>query len=228
MTLEKAYKWAAVVGAGVALRMPLVMLGTILALAIVAVGSYYGFFAPDGGVDRPRLPSFAEGAENVVVTHVFWVQPDDYSKEFGRSDVVVEGVIKDLLHTKWTTSDSVAPDEITPAIVMDLDTHIRTTALLKVEKVFKGNDIGDTLNFSFMGGRVGNTAHVFEGHEDFQKGARVILFLAAEEPGSPAKMVDEQGLSPRMHLIVENGSIQGPLREVDRATLMKQINPDSK
>ena len=210
------------------LRMPIVALGAILALAIVAIGSYYAFFAPNSGAERPSLPLFAVGAENVVVTHTFLVQPDDYSNEFGRSDVVVEGVIKDLLHTKWTTSDSVAPDEITPAIVKDLDTHIRTTAMLNVEKVFKGEDIGDTLNFSFMGGRVGDTAHVFEGHEGFQKGARVILFLGAEGPGSPAKMVDEQGLSPRMHLIVENDSIHGPLREVDRATLMKQINPDSK
>ena len=52
-------------------RMPLVLLGAIVAVAIAAVGSYYGFFAHNDGVQKHGLPSFAVGAETVIQVHFF-------------------------------------------------------------------------------------------------------------------------------------------------------------
>ena len=110
----------------------------------------------------------------------------------------------------------------------DIDTHIRTTAVLDVETVYKGESIGETLNFSFIGGRVDDTAYVVEWNEGFTESARVILFLGQGEAGAPAKMVDSQGLAPRMYLLVEeDGSIKGPIQDVDRETFLQQIQPNS-
>ena len=209
-------------------RMPLVLLGAIVAVAIAAVGSYYGFFAHNDGVQKHGLPSFAVGAETVIQVGYFPGQPDDYSNVFDRSDVVVEGVINELLPAKWTTTDAGPPEEITPEVMKDIDTHIRTTAVLDVETVYKGESIGETLNFSFIGGRVDDTAYVVEWNEGFTESARVILFLGQGEAGAPAKMVDSQGLAPRMYLLVEeDGSIKGPIQEVDRETFLQQIQPNS-
>ena len=209
-------------------RMPLVLLGAIVAVAIAAVGSYYGFFAHNDGVQKHGLPSFAVRAETVIQVHFFSGQPDDYSNQFDRSDVVVEGVINELLPAKWTTTDAGPPEEITPEVMKDIDTHIRTTAVLDVETVYKGESIGETLNFSFIGGRVDDTAYVVEWNEGFTESARVILFLGQGEAGAPAKMVDSQGLAPRMYLLVEeDGSIKGPIQEVNRETFLQQIQPNS-
>ena len=208
-------------------RVPLLVFGVVIALAIAAGGSYYGFFAQDDGGYRQRLPSFADGAETVIKAQAYIGQPDDYSNEFGRSDVVVEGVISELLPAKWSTADGEGSEEITPEVVKDLGTHVRTTAVLNVETVYKGDSIGETLNFSFIGGRVGDTAYVLEWHDVFTEGARVILFLDEGEIGSAVRMVDAQGLAPRMHLVVVDGSIQGPIKEIDRETLLQQIQPSS-
>ena len=209
-------------------RMPLVLLGAVVAVVIAVAGSYYDFFARNDGLREHGLPSYAVGAENVVETHVYLGQPDDYSNETGRSDVIVEGVIDELLPSKWTTADREPPEEITREVVKDLDTHVRTIAVLNVEDVYKGESIGETLNFSFRGGRVGDTVYIHEWNEVFKEDARVILFLDRGEGGSPAKKVDSQGFAPRMHLLVEDdGTIRGPIKEVDRATLLQQIRPDS-
>ena len=211
-----------------ALGMPLWLLGAVVAVVIAAAGSYYAFFASNDAGREHGLPSYAVGAENLVMTQVYLGQPDNYSSETRRSDAVVEGVVNELLPSKWTTADNQPPEEITREVVKDLDTHVRTIAVLDVEKVYKGESIGETLNFSFRGGRVGDTVYIHEWNEVFTEGARVILFLDLGDTGSPAKKVDSQGFAPLMHLVVnDDGTIRGPVKEVDRATLLRQIQPDS-
>lgn len=150
-------------------------------------------------------------------------QPDDFSAEFKRSDIVVEGVIQQLYPARWTTIDGAAPEKLTPDVLKDLSIHIRTPVELAVKRVFKGDSVGDTLKFSFVGGRVGDTAYVFDWNYVFEKGTRVIVFLAKGEVGDAAHKVEAQGLYPQMHLVVKGGLAQGPIKDVPLKELVQQL-----
>ena len=143
-------------------------------------------FTQDEESDTHDLPPYAVGAANVISTDIYIGQPDDFSSELERSDLVVEGVIEDLYPARWSTVDGVAPGTITREVVKNIALHIRTPVGLSVKRVFKGESVGDTLKFSFVGGRVGDTAYVYEWNDVFQEDARVIVFLARGEPGSAA------------------------------------------
>ena len=125
--------------------------------------------------DKRGLPMYAEGAANVISTDVYIGQPDDFSSALERSDLVVEGVIDELYPARWSTVDNAAPGTITREVVKDLAIHIRTPVQLSVKRVFKGKSVGDTLKFSFVGGRVGDTAHVYGWSDVFEEGTRVIV-----------------------------------------------------
>ena len=106
----------------------------------------------------------------------------------------------------------------------DIAIHIRTPVQLSVKRVFKGESVGDTLKFSFVGGRVGDTAHIFDGNESYEDGSRIIVFLATGKPGGPARNVEsEYGLYPRMHLIVKGDVAQGPTKDIPMKELLRQL-----
>ena len=204
-------------------RVPIAVFGAVIALAIAAVGSYYGLVAQDDGSTRHWLPQYADGATNLMVTQAYIGQPDDFSAELKRSDIVVEGVIQQLYPSQWTTEDGAAPDELTKEVMRNLSVHIRTPVELAVKTVFKGDSVGDTLKFSFVGGRVGDTAHVYKWNNTFEKGTRVIVFLGKGGVGSAAHKVEAQGLYPRMHLVVKGGVVQGPLKDVPLEEVLSQL-----
>ena len=204
-------------------RGPLVVFSAVIALAVAAVGSYYGFVVRDDSSARHGLPQYAVEAANVIATNVYLGQPDDFSSELERSDLVVEGVIDELYPAQWSTIDGAAPGTITRDIVKDLAIHIRTPVQLSVKRVFKGESVGDTLKFSFVGGRVGDTAHVYEWNDVFEQGTRVIVFLAKGGPGNAAHNVESQGFFPRMHLVVKGDFAQGPIKEIPIKELLQQL-----
>ena len=173
--------------------------------------------------DKRGLPMYAEGAANVILTDVYIGQPDDFSSALERSDLVVGGVIDELYPARWSTVDNAAPGTITREVVKDLAIHIRTPVQLSVKRVFKGKSVGDTLKFSFVGGRVGDTAHVYEWSDVFEEGTRVIVFLAKGGPGSAAHNVEPQGLYPRMHLVVRGDVAQGPIKDIPMKELLGQL-----
>ena len=173
--------------------------------------------------DKRGLHTYAEGAANVISTDVYIGQPDDFSSALARSDLVVEGVIDELYPARWSTVDNAAPGTITREVVKDLATHIRTPVQLSVKRVFKGKSVGDTLKFSFVGGRVGDTAHVYEWNDVFEEGTLVIVFLAKGGPGSAAHNVEPQGLYPRMRLVVRGDVAQGPTKDIPMKELLGQL-----
>ena len=158
-----------------------------------------------------------------MVSDVYLGQPEDFSSEFKCSDIVVEGEILQLYPAQWSTVDGAAPDELTPDVLKDLSIHIRTPVELAVKTVFKGDSVGDTLKFSFVGGRAGDTAYVYEWNDTFEEGAQVIIFLAKGGIGSAAHNVEAQGLYPRMHLVVKGGLVQGPIKDVPLEEVLSQL-----
>ena len=200
-----------------------VVLGALLALTIAAAGSYYGLAVVDSGTDKHSPSSNIPDVQNVITMSGYVGQPDDFSQVFSKSEVVVMGVIDQLYDAKWTTSDGVAPTEITSEVMKDSTIHIRTPAQLSVKQVFKGNSVGDTLKFSFPGGTVGDTAFVHGWNDVLEEGATVIVFLSKGADDSPPKRVEEQGLYPRMHLVVKGDMVQGPLKEVPLSDILEQL-----
>lgn len=53
-------------------RARVVVLSAIIAIAVAAVGSYYGLVAQDDGSTRHGLPQYADGAANIMLTHVYF------------------------------------------------------------------------------------------------------------------------------------------------------------
>ena len=230
------------------------VLSTTIALGVVAVGSYFGFVVQNNDSDLVKLPNYAIGATKLMWTQGYIGQPDDFSSQLDRSDLVIEGVIDELYLARWSSVDGAAPD-ILPSydwdkLVIDLARrssvdgaapntlppydwsklatnhsaiHIRTPVQLLVKQIFKGKSIGDTLKFSFMGGRVGDTAHIVDWNESFQEGARIIVFLATGAPGSPVRNVEASGFYPRMHLVVEGDVAQGPVKDIPIKELLRQL-----
>ena len=207
-------------------RKPWVVLGALLALAVAAAGSYYGLAVLGGGAERHSLSSDMPDVENVITVSSYFGQPDDFSRMFSVSEVVVMGVIDQLYDAKWTTSDGVAPGEIAADVMKDSTIHIRTPAQLTVKRVFKGDSVGETLKFSFPGGTVGDTAFVHAWNDVLEEGATVIVFLSKGADDSPPKRVEEQGLFSRMHLVVKGDMVEGPLKEIPLADIVEQLKED--
>ena len=109
----------------------------------------------------------------------------------------------------------------------DSTIHIRTPAQLTVLRVFKGASVGETLKFSFPGGTVGDTVFVHAWNDVLEEGATVIVFLSKGAADSPPKKVEEQGLFPRMHLLVKGNMVEGPLKEVPLANIVEQLREDA-
>lgn len=193
-----------------------VVLSTAIALTIAAVGSYYVFVTQDNDFSEQnfaQLPAYAVGATVVVWTHAYIGQPDDYSSYLKDADIVVEGVIDELYPARWFTADGTGLETLTEDDLKNPDLHVRTPVQLSVKRVFKGESVGDTLKFSFIGGRVGDTAYVFEGNESYEEGAQVILFL---KNGAV-------GFSPRAYLLVKGDVAQGPIKDIPMEDLLRQL-----
>ena len=122
-------------------RIPWVVLIALFALAIAAAGSYYGLAVLGGCAEKRSLSNDRPNAENVITFSPYIGQPDDFSRMFSVSEIVVMGVIDQLYDAKWTTSDGVAPEEITADVMKDPTIHIRTPAQLTVTRVFKENPL---------------------------------------------------------------------------------------
>ena len=83
-----------------------------MALVVAAVGSCYGLAVLGGGGEKHNLSSDRPSVENVITVSSYLGQPDDFSRMFSTSEIVVMGVIDELYDARWTTSDGVAPAEI--------------------------------------------------------------------------------------------------------------------
>ena len=206
-------------------RLPVVLVSGVISLAIVLAGSYFWFassWSEDGSAQH-EAGVREEGVKHAVSTSAYLGQPDDFSKLIERSDVVVEGVLSQVYAPKWSTQDGNSPADLDSDDVKDLSVHIRTPVELSVKRVFKGDSVGDTIKFSFVGGRVGDVAHSFEWNEVFEKDVRVIVFLSKGGEGSPAHNVESGGYFPRMHLVVDGDEVHGPTKTIKLADLLDQL-----
>lgn len=206
-------------------RLPVLLVSGVISLALMVTGSYFwlsSFWSGDGPAQHEAVVH-EEAVKHAVTTSAYLGQPDDFSRLLERSDVVVEGVLSQVYAPKWSTEGGVVPGDLESADVKDLSVHIRTPVELSVNRVFKGDSIGETIKFSFVGGRVGDVAQAFEWNEVFEKDARVIVFLSKGVEGSPARNVESAGYFPRMHLVVDGDEVHGPTKTINLVDLLEQL-----
>lgn len=202
------------------------LLSVTCSLIILVVGIYMVISRND--YQDNFLPEYTDGASHIITSQSYPAEPDDYSHEAKRSDLVVQGVIEELLPAKWTTPNGQRPAD-TPEKDWQIYKenpmiHIRTPIRLKVERVFKGENAEKELIFSVAGGRVNEMAMVEEAQEGlFKLGTRVIVFLHKGEANSPASYAHPAALWPSRYLVVEDGVAHGEIKEIRLEELEKQV-----
>ena len=68
----------------------------VISLTIIAVATYYGVVERGSGTDDQELGQHSVGAARVISIHAYLGQPDDYSAQLKRSEIVVEGIIDEI------------------------------------------------------------------------------------------------------------------------------------
>ncbi len=203
-----------------------IAIGIVGLLAIGSVVIYYGIVAqmqPSDAVEV-AVPSYAEGATTLLVNDMYVGQPSSYALAFRDADVVALGTVTHVQSAKWTTKDEAPPRDVGLETLKDATVQIRTPILMRVDQAFKGTSVGDEIAFSIAGGRVGDTAIVFEGNEDLEVKARVIVFLGEGDIDSPARKAHADGLYLRAHLVVEGDTAKGPLRDVPLRDILDELS----
>ena len=206
-------------------RLPVLLASGVISLALVVAGSYFwaaSLWTGDGPAPH-HAQVHEEGVANGVSTSAYGGQPDDFSKAVERADVVVRGVLTQVNPPKWSTADGSVPADLDSAEVKDWSVHIRTPVEMSVKSVFKGDGIGETITFSFVGGQVGDVTETFEWNDVLEKDAEVIVFLSKGVEGSPARNVEPEGYFPRMHLVIDGDEVHGPTKTIRLADLLDQL-----
>lgn len=192
------------------------LLSALLSLSIILIGSYYVL------LKRGAISSQAgSNPSNIVAVDSYPVQPDNWTLEADRVDIVVEGIVKEVLPAKWTTPDgkpaSARAQGHNPSY------QIRTPVRIDVQRAFKGAQPGRSLVFSFNGGRVDTATVVSENSDLYKPGARLLLFLNRGQPGTPAHVAHPSGLWTSMAFAVDDGVLHGPIEDVPVSEVVTQL-----
>jgi len=181
-----------------------------LSLAILAAGSYWVF----GYAPNHRQPQLRESA-------AFGVQPSDLSRISRISDVIVEGVVKEVYPAEWTTRNKSAPVNVQEMLTND-DVQLRTPVLLEVWKVFKGRGVPGTVMFTLPGGNDGEVRVSSPFGLTLEPGQRVLVFLS-QAPKNAGPWAQISPLYPQLFFVIEGKDLHGPDRTVPRKSVMTQL-----
>jgi hypothetical protein len=179
----------------------------VLSLVIVAGGSYWVF----AGKPRAVMPK----------STAYGVQPDDLTRLAKISQIVVEGVVKEVLPAEWTTADKNAPNDLS-AMVTDDSIQLRTPVLLQVTEVIKGAGVPGTLLFTLPGGTDGEVAVSSPFGRAPRTGDRILVLLstAPKDAGPWARI---SPLYPQLFFRVDGETLVGPERSVSRSAVMANL-----
>lgn len=186
-----------------------------LSLAIVAAGTYWVF---------ARSPERSQSPGRT--SHAYGVQSKNLSRVSGISDLIVEGVVKEVYPAEWTTRDKNAPANVQEALG-DQNIQVRTPVLLDVQEVLKGEGVPGTLLFTLPGGTAGDVTVTSPFGLTLEPGQRVLVFLSNAPKGS-GPWSEISPLYPQLFFIVDGEKLHGPEATVSRSSLMSQIGSEGK
>lgn len=178
-----------------------------LSLAIVAGGSYWVF----AGKPRAVMPK----------STAYGVQPDDLTRLAKISQIVVEGVVKEVYPAEWTTADKNAPNDLS-RMVTDDSVQLRTPVLLQVTEVIKGAGVPGTLLFTLPGGTDGEVAVSSPFGMVPRTGDRILVLLSTA-PKDAGPWAEISPLYPQLFFRMDGETLVGPERSVSRSDVMANL-----
>lgn len=99
------------------------------------------------------------------------------------SDIIVLGEVKEILPSKWTTTDGQKPS------IID-DERIYTDVVIKIDEYLKNPQSAKEITVRTLGGTVGEVKMKNEDEAEFEPHEKVLLLLTTEDPFS--KNIGEQ------------------------------------
>ncbi|HEV2852678.1 MAG TPA: hypothetical protein VHC97_07735 [Thermoanaerobaculia bacterium] len=181
-----------------------------LSLAIVAAGSYWVFGRSPERPQARHNPSAAYG-----------VQPEDLSRVSAISEIIVEGVVKEVYPAEWTTRNKSAPAHMEEMLTNE-NIQLRTPVLLDVWKVFKGRGVPGTVMFTLPGGTDGDVTVSSPFGMTLEPGQRVLVFLS-RAPKKAGPWAEISPLYPQLFFVVEGANLHGPDKTVSRNRVMAKL-----
>ncbi|MBI2916979.1 MAG: hypothetical protein HYY01_03210 [Chloroflexi bacterium] len=198
----------------------LVLVALVSAL-LIAGSTYYAYY-----VLRASTSTHGAGAGATSIgsmTGVFsypWQPKDGVEVKSAAQDAVIVAVavVREVLPATWTTPDGSQPADVRDAFEK-ASAHIRTPIRMSVERVLKGDRVGDSLVISVYGGRADGTVVTTSDLDPLKPGVRVLLFL--EE--LPRFSNPPSRLYPALTYVVDGEVAHGPMFDVPLADLIAQL-----
>ncbi|TFG74146.1 MAG: hypothetical protein E4H21_11350 [Thermodesulfobacteriales bacterium] len=91
------------------------------------------------------------------------------------SDVIVIGEVKEILPSRWTTTDGKRPVKID-------DERIYTDFIIRVDEYLKNPQSTKEITVRTLGGKVDDDSMIVEDEAEFKPNEKVLLFLTTEDP----------------------------------------------
>jgi hypothetical protein len=181
-----------------------------LSLAILAAGAYWVLAHPAKRPQPSRHMSAAYG-----------VQPEDLSRVTATSDLIVEGVVKEVYPAEWTTRSGNRPARV-KEMLSDPNVQMRTPVLLDVLEVYKGKGVPGTLLFTLPGGTDGDVTVTSPFGMTLEPGQRIVAFLSTARKGAgPWSRISS--FYPQLFLIADGEVLHGPEKTISRSRLETQL-----
>jgi hypothetical protein len=160
-------------------------------------------------------------AQTRLVISSYSMQPDDFVPLTQRSDLVIEGVIKEIQPAIWTTSDGLPPADVVQAL-NDPTIQLRTPILVLIERAIKGKVTGELL-FTQVGGETALYKIETEDNRSLIAGNRILVFLSkAPKDAGPWSKISPY--YPQFYFIVQGDRLVGTQKVIQRSDLDQQLS----
>lgn len=190
----------------------------------------------------------AGSAPLASTNHLYWYI-SDVRGEATDADLILEGTVTEVHPAQWTTPDGEAPDQLNPLALLDPnvvldeqklpngdvklgdlyaetgipDIQLRTPVTLAIDTVYKGDNVPDSLLFTFPGGGDGtNTVTFEESGPELQPGMCIVIFLSAAPPNAgPWSKISPW--YPGAYFAVHGDTLESPLLTLERSVFLSQL-----
>ena len=155
-----------------------------------------------------------------VTISSYSMQTDDLRALAQKSDLVVEGIIKEVRPSVWTTPDGLPPADVS-LILNNLNIQLRTPILVSVDHSRKGDVVGDLL-FTTIGGESSQYKVEVEDDQPIAVGSRVVIFLS-KAPADAGPWAKISPYYPQLYFVVNGDKLVGPQKAIERSELDRQV-----
>lgn len=149
------------------------------------------------------------------------VQPDDLKPFVQNSFLVVEGIVKEVKPSVWTTPNNLAPAN-TATAMGNPDIQLRTPVLISITRTIKGDMVGDLL-FTMVGGEYNDYKIEWaEADPAIVAGDRIVVFLN-KAPKDAGPWANISPYYPEFYFLVTDDKLVGFQKTIQRSEFENQL-----